>query len=121
MIIMGIVLFLVTLCVIGLAVVLDICVQKIQELNKEVHKLKRVEKDIVDLGIKVSGISSRLDICEKNHMTAEDEYVKSMENVGRELIRVNNYMAKIRVEERRARNMSVFEGAKENEVNEEEN
>lgn len=111
MIIMGIVLFVVVLCIIGLVVVVDVCIHEIRDLSKKVdvwsHWRNRDEQDIARLGIKTSDLYSRVDVCEK-------DYLKAMENIGRELIRVNNYLAKIRVEERKARNMSVFEGAKEN-------
>lgn len=122
MVFVYILMFILTSCTIASVIIINLCVNEIKQLKSDIHSTNREIADnksalryILEEFVsfrrnangKINDINERLD-------AYKEESVETMKNVGRDLIKINNYMSKLRIEARKARNMSVFEGAKEN-------
>jgi len=118
MVTMGICLAISIICIIVLSLILYVTIQEVKDLKSEIRSainigntLDVISSNTIDQGLNLGAIRDSVNDWEN---AWEDRYKKLAEHVEQNLIKNNNLMTQIRIEQRKAANKSVFD-RKENE------
>lgn len=117
MVTMGICLAASIVCIIVLSLILYVTIQEVKDLKSEIRSainigdtLEVISSNTIDQGLNLGAIRDSVNDWEN---AWEDKYKELAEHVEQNLIKNNNLMTQIRIEQRKAANKSVFDG-KEN-------
>ena len=118
MITMGICLAVSIVCIIVLSLILYVTIQEVKDLKSEIRSainigntLEVISSNTIDQGLNLGAIRDSVNDWEN---AWEVKYKELAEHVEQNLIKNNNLMTQIRIEQRKAANKSVFD-RKENE------
>lgn len=118
MITMGICLAVSIVCIIVLSLILYVTIQEVKDLKSEIRSainigntLKVISSNTIDQGLNLGAIRDSVNDWEN---AWEVKYKELAEHVEQNLIKNNNLMTRIHIEQRKATNKSVFD-RKENE------